>query len=532
MRRPLLALALAACSPGGSDDATGGGSESGGSTGEPTPQPEFLNPAVGSFAVLATQTAPEVLQVERVLPGNTQVLLDGDSLGTLGPGNKFGALTEDTLTLTLHGGLTVGSHTVQLVTAGAEGPLYSTELTMQVESAKGATPTWTHALAPEVVAAGSALVAGGVGAGGVLGVVGPGDPDPALRLFLADGDGWATAGPEIVVPLAGHVLEDMSWGPAVGAAAFPEPGGGAPRRARAVYRVGLPGQAVASRDIVINPDPIVLDPVTVFDRDAALAGEQVEWAALGRPLALGHTLLAELTAAADAEVPHPGDRRLVASFWRGDELGWTAPQRLGTAAPTDLDALGPSPVLADLPGDLAATLSVRLGGAFPALLEVRDNGAVAISGTGVPLPLGLAGDVALATVVGGYGSRTVLAADRRGRVRVALTTLGPAGLHAVRAPRASDLPDLAPSAAPAPGVGSGYPFFLLPYGDAAPVHLVYSDGEALGVRALEDPSPLHCDAVALAATLAGNDPEAPGLGLACLSRGELRVGRLRVAPPA
>ena len=68
---------------------------------------------------------------------------------------------------------------------------------------------------------------------------------------------------------------------------------------RVAYTVGLPASAIATRDIALDPDPVVLEPVTAFDLPTALAGTPVEWATFGRPALLGQTLLAELHAAAD-----------------------------------------------------------------------------------------------------------------------------------------------------------------------------------------------------------------------------------------
>ena len=42
---------------------------------------------------------------------------------------------------------------------------------------------------------------------------------------------------------------------------------------------------------------------------------------------------------------------------------------------------------------------------------------------------------------------------------------------------------------------------------------------------------LHCDALALAVTLAGNDPESADVPLACLQGGELRLGHVTIVPP-
>lgn len=518
--------AMVGCHADPGDDS--GVGESSGTTGDPIPVPSFLNPAVGSFRIASDQSEPETLVVQNILPGVTQVLLDGYSLGALDGPNPVGSLEPDLLTLTIQGALIAGSHTLQLLTASPMGPLYSVELEMKIEAPEPATlPLWTAELDPTVIATGTVLFASGVGAGGLLGLIAPGSPDPELRLYAAGPNGWTTADP-VVLPLAGHVLQSMSFEPAVSAVAFPEPDGSPPRRMRAVYNVGLPGVAIAARDIQIDPSPIVLDPVIAFDLPTALGDAQLEYAAFGRPVALGDSVVAELHAAADAEQPHPGDHRLIASFWRGEELGWTPPQQVGTAAPSDLDSLGPASVIANIPAGITTTLSVRLGGAFPGVLDLRDSGAISLTTAPLSAPLDVTGDIALGTIIGSFGSRTVAAVDREGRVSLSLLETSNGNMPRRISPKATKLP-VTPATGPlAPGLGRGFPFFLVPYGDAAPVHVIASDGSNYFVAPLAD---LHCDAVTLALSLAGNDPEHAALPLACLADGELRLGALLIDPP-
>ena len=526
--RPLVLLVLAgltACHAG-SDDETGG-DESSGSTGEPAPTPAFLNPALGAFQVDATQLAAEQLVVQNILPGITQVLIDELAIGSLGPGSPLGSLTEDSLTLLLQGALVAGEHTVQLLTPSKDGARTSVQLTMKVTRVNSnLRPSFTAELDPTLVATGTALLATGAGPGSLLGVLRPATDGPEVQLFRADQGGWGGAD-SVVVPLEGHVPGAMSLEPAVAVIAFPEPDGSPPRRMRVAYTVALPATAIATRDVALNPDPIVLDPVIAFDLPAALAGTPVEWAAFGRPALLGHNLLVELNAAADTEQAHPGDRRLITSFWRGEELSWAPPQRIGTATPTDLDSLGPAPVLRDIPNMSSPSLSVRIGGAFPGVLTVSDNGAVSITTPPVNVALDVRGEIAMATLVGDFGSRTVAAVDPQGRFSLSLldTSRGnPARRISPKSAALSGVPVTGPLAA---SVGRGFPFFLVPHGDAAPVAVVASDGEESFVASLGD---LHCDAVALAVTLAGNDPERSAVPLACLANGELRLGHVTILP--
>lgn len=530
MRRALvLAASVLACTPNGSGEVDTG--DMPGTTGDEIPQPAFLNPAVGQFHVDTHQLAPELLVVERVLPGYTQILLDGDSLGTLEPGSPLGTLTDDELSLTVHGALVAGKHSLQLLNQTPDGPLTSVTLTMEITRPFSTDlPTWHTELAATDLT-GSALLAAGTGTAHLLGVIAPGDPDPVLQLLrAADDGGWTVADP-ISVPLDGHVPATMSQTPSVSAVALPPPDDAAPARMRVAFSVGLPGAAIATRDIVLDPTPEIQDVSTAFDLDAALAGQSVEWAALGRPFALGQTVIAELTAAADTEVPHPGDRRLVASFWRGDELQWTPPAQVGMPSPTDLDALGPALVVPELALASASTLSVRLGGAYFGRLDAADDGTITVTPPRPSASLAVSGAIALTAVASDFGSLTVTAVDAHGRVGLSLLNTSGNGTSHNASPPDPLVPAAAPTGAPAPGVVLGFPLVLVPYGDIAPVQLVLSDGADAVIVPLDQPEPVHCDAVALAATPAGNDPEDPALPFACLSHGALQVGRLIAGPP-
>lgn len=528
MLRPLVLLALAALTACQADPGDETGSdESSGTTGEPTPTPAFLNPALGDFKVEATQLESALLVVQNVIPGTTQVLIDELAIGTLGPGSLFGSLTADSLTLLLRGALAAGDHTVQLLTPSPDGPRYSVQLTMKVtQPSPSLRPTFSAVLDPTPVAEGTALLASGAGPGSLLGVLQPGTDGPEVQLFRADPHSWIGGDP-IVVPLTGYVPEAKALEPAVAVLAFPEPDGSPPRRLRVAYTVSLPATSIATRDVALNPDPIVLDPVTAFDLPTALAGTPVEWAAFGRPALLGHSLLVELNAAADAEQPHPGDRRLIASFWRGEQLSWAPPQRIGTGIPTDLDSLGPAPVLWDIPSMSSPSLSVRLGGAFPGVLTVSDNGAISISTPPLNAALDVRGQIALATLVSDFGSRTVAAVDPQGRFSLSLLDTSRGNVARRISPKSAQLAGIPVTGPLAAGVGRGFPFFLVPHGDAAPVAVVASDGVESFVTTLDD---LHCDALALAVTLAGNDPELAAVPLACLLGGELRLGHIAILP--
>lgn len=530
MRRAiaLVVTGALACTPSepATDEDTG--DDPGETTDAEIPEPVFINPAIGEFLVDTNQRVPEVLTVANVIPGLTQVLLDGQPLGDLDEASPFGLLTEDTLELRLSGALIAGKHSLQLVNPSPGGQRDSVTLNMVIEAPAGATrPTWRTELS-DTELTGTSLLLAGVGPGHVLALLGPGDPDPILQLLRPTADAWATDDP-IAVPLDGHVPDDMSQTPAVSAVAFPEADGSPPKRMRVAWTVGQPGAWIAARDIAINPSPIVLNTFPAIDMHAALGGHDVEWSAFGRPVLLGHTLVAELTAAADTEVPHPGDRRVVSTFWRGDDLQWTTPAQVGMPTPTDLDALGPALIVPELAGGRTTAVSFRLGGAYPGLLVASDEGAVTISTTDDDAPR-TQSELALATILGSFGGRTVASLDPGGRVGLSLLSTSGPNQPRDASPRADDLPDAAPTGAPAPGVALGFTVFLVPYGDAAPVQLVLCDGHDPAVVSLDQPDPVHCDAVALAPTLAGNDPARPELPFACLSGGALQIGHLIAVP--
>lgn len=516
-----LALVLAlACRP----DDGGEGSASGEamSTGDAVevPDPAFLNPAVGEFSVDSTRHVPEDIVVQRVVLGNTQVLLDGQSLGPLGPGNLLGELTADRLRLFVRGALTVGFHTLQLASSAADGPRFSVTLTMAVERPDAPLPAFRAELAPDLLGPGDRLLSAGAGPRALLGVVVAG-PTPGLRLHLAEGTSWSQAG--VTVALPGHVLEPMTFGPAVAALALPA-ADGPPTTVRVAWRRGLPGDAILTRDVALAA-PQAGTPETALDLSAALFAD-AEYAEIGRPILAGSVALAEFVAPADTESALPGDRGLALAR-RGD-AGWSAPQRVATPVPLDLDATGPALSLIDLAED-PLRLSVRVGRTLPSILEVSPVGAPHLSP-----PLGerpvLSGDPAvLATLESDFGSRTVIAAVRDRRP--VLYFLGTSGqIEPVAAEPAPDtLPDRPLSAPPAVAVVRGYSAFLLPYGDDTPVHVLVGDGRDAAALALEAPEPLYCRAVALLPTLAGND-DGGAVPLACLGAAGLRLGVLTADP--
>lgn len=512
----LLGLATAACHMAeGPPDPDAGGTTATGDT-EAVPAPAFLNPALGEFTVDSNQHVPKDITVHAVIPGETQLLLDGRTVGALGPGSNLGELTADTLRLAMTGALALGTHTLQLVTNGPSGPLFSTQLTMRVAQPTTALPTFRAELTGPALAPGDALIEAGFGDGALLGVLARA-PGPALRLYLAEGTSWS-ATPLAEVPLAGHVPEPMSFAPGVAAARLPSGD-----VVRIAHTRGLPGDAIVTRDLALAPAPTLGPEETALDLSAGVFAD-VEFAAVGRPFLVGDALIAEFTAADDAELPHPGDRGL-ALVRRAAAGGWAAAQPVPTAAPIDLDATGRA---VDLTDPTAAVLSVRVGRRLAGLVTLSAAGAALVSLAPNELDL-VPGDPAIvSTLVTSLGGRVAATTTR---ARVGLTFLATTGFPMSKADTPSKLPNAAIAAPAALGVLLGYPVALVPYGDAAPVQLVLGDGARAQAIALTDPAPLHCDALVLRAGLSGNADDAPALPFACLSGGAVTLGVLTATAP-
>lgn len=519
-------LLVSACqAPGVSVDDGTDGDEDSGTAGDTldVPDPGFLNPALGDFMVVSTQYVPKDIVVQKITLGNTQLIVDGQTAGTLGPGSSLGELTGDRLRIFLHGALAVGAHTLQLASQGADGPRFSAELRMIVNIPNTALPLLRAELDPEPRGVGTALLVSGTGSDALLGVLSAG-PDPSLRLYRAGDDAWADA-PLVETTLPGHVPEAMSLGPGVAAVALPPAPGSDVTAVRIAYRRAMPGDAIVTRDLVLAPEPDIGPLQTAVDLSADIFRD-AEFTALGRPFLLGDTLLAEFLAADDAETPHPGDRGVAHVRRSSDRSQWSVPERVPTPGPLDLDALGPALALPQL--SLETGLSVRLGQRVAGLLTLSDAGAalVSVPDDGVDLLPGASG--VLATITSNLGSRTVAVVTRERGVGVAF--LGTSGKpKSIAVPVATDkLPHVPVTAPPASGVLLGYSAFLVPYGDAAPVHVVLGDGVRTYPIPLVDPEPLLCRAVVLLPSLAGN-ADAPAIPLACLQGDTLRVGTLQAA---
>ncbi|MDC0717024.1 hypothetical protein [Nannocystis bainbridge] len=503
----------------GSDTGTGSDTEA-----SDVPSPGFLNPALGDFIVSSTQYVPKDIVVQKITVGNTQLIIDGQTAGTLGPGSALGELTGDRLRIFLHGALALGTHTLQMASHTPEGPLFSAELTMNVTAPEIQLPrVWTE-LEPDPRDVGDALLVSGAGSDSLLGVLARG-PVPTLRLYRADADTWAET-PLLETTLKGHVPEAMAFAPGIAALALPPTPGSDISVVRIAYRRGMPGDAIVTHDFTIAPEAGIGPLQTAVDLSADIFGH-AEFTMLGRPFLLGDVLFAEFIAADDAEIPHPGDRGIAYVRRSSDRSNWSPPERVPTAKPLDLDALGPALSLPHL--SLGAGISVRLGQRLTGILSLSDAGAALVSEPGEDIDLLPGVPAVLSTISSNLGARTVAAVTPDRGVGIAfLGTTGKPDNTAVTVPR-EKLPDARITAQPAAGVLLGYSVFLLPYGDAAPVHLVFGDGMRTYVFPLVDPEPLSCRAVALMPSLGGN-LDAPGIPLACLQGESLRVGVLKAGP--
>lgn len=503
----LAGLSLAGCPSPESDDDEGGTSEAD----APIPAPAFISPAQGEVPIESTRHIALEFSVEGITPGNTQVLLDERSLGSLAGESVIGALDEGRLRLYLRGALALGKHALRLVSSGDQGPLFSSELTLAIAAPNEEPPEFRAVLVPDPITSGDRMTLGG---GGVLAVL-DAAPAPVLRVLLPEKDGWAGA-PAAEIPLEGHVLEPMSFRSTFGAARTAS-------GLRVGHRRGAPGDAVVTREVALLTGPELGAPRVALDLGAEIfAGSEA--AELGAVGLVGDALLVEFTAAADSEVPHPGDRGLAHLRWRGG--GWTAPERVATAAPTDLDALGPLVRLADLDQSRRPAFAARVGRRSPARVMLSEGGGAQVEIGPLVLPEGDPGVVtALASDLDAYA---VLGATP-GSLGLALYSTSGSGEPVKAVPSSAVLPKVPLSAAPAVGVVLGYSTFLAPFGGDAPVHVLFSQGERVFVAPLEEPAPLHCDAVALFPGLGGNAP-APALAFACLREGTVRYGVLSAGP--
>src|SRR5690606_8564277 len=219
---------------------------------------------------------PKDIVVQRITLGNTQLIVDGQTAGMLGPGSSLGELTGDRLRIYLHGALTLGAHTLQLASQAADGPRFSAELTMIVTAPATLPPRTASDAAPATLPprvgavldpdprdTGDALTPSGSRSDALLGVLAAGSP-PTLRLYRALDAAWPAV-PLVETPLTGHVSKAMSFGAGVTALALSPARDSDAVVLRVAYPRGLPGDAIVTRDLTLAPEPAVGPLQTAVD---------------------------------------------------------------------------------------------------------------------------------------------------------------------------------------------------------------------------------------------------------------------------
>jgi hypothetical protein len=532
-RSPAFALALTlaagASSACGGDDGKAEGSEGEGSstTGGGLPLPAFGEPASGRLVVPATRTDDLVLNVQGIVPGLTELVLDERDVGPLDERASVGRLDAESLVLRVRGSMVEGMHHMRLRNADfsetLESELVEVAITAELELEPVAGPLTPSGLA------GGRLVAFGEGSDAVLVVLQPEDPEPRLLLVPRGESGWDVAGARTVAAAGLELLPDERVLPA--AALRRGRGDGEAGRVRVAFRVGAPGERIDVLDVAWDEAAPELAPQASLDVGTALGDRQAEWAELGRPWLVAYLLLAELWAPVDVEAPRPGDRALVWSRVQDPTPGLDAPQRVSVHADlVDLDRLGPALDIAASEVGAPAILTVRADQHQPLVLEHDPTGGVRLRQTvqdGTDRTFAFV-DLPLASVIGAFGSRTVagLTATASGRMRVALIDdIGAVGLRDTSLGD-DELPAFDQVTGEiAPGSVAGATVFLVPYGPELPVQAVHTEGGPVRVTPLPE---LSCDAVALAPS-----PDGSGeLPLACTRDGELWLSSLGAVPPA
>lgn len=503
MRRSALVWIVAAGCRGGSGEGEGGSDTSGAPV--DLPAPRFLEPSNAELHIPATQHEDLDLDVV-VVPGATQVIVDGVAIGTLDPAEPFGALSADALLVHLAGASIPSTHTLQLRTADAVETQLSELVTVFVDPEPD--PTIEATLADSIVATGDGIAALGTDDSGVLIVV----DGAELLVLAAAGAAWDPARTHAMT-LPGYVVADDDRVPAIGVARTSDD-------LTVAWRVEHPGVRIdvtAARwgDPAGEPRPAL-----VLDTDWV---GPFEFAAIGRPLLFDDVLIAELRVHADTESPRAGDRGLArVQLGAGLEPGPPARVQLGLV---DADAIAPAfdPVGAAHGGP--DTVALRRDGREAVVLEI--DATARTTALRPSLATGSIGALAqldgpLATVLGGFGARIVVGSTTDPAV-LALGLVddrGNAGILDASVDLAAfDLS--APSGSPALGLVRGAPLALVPFGAERPVLAIAVVASEPTVQPMPE---LACDAVALPQTSAGNAEGA--IGFACLRDRELRLGTL------
>lgn len=507
----LAALALTPACAGSGDEGSGGASTST-TTGDAPVQPRFDDPASGPIELGCNRSTPFRFAVSGVIPGTTRVLLDGAPLTDLSSTSALARLDPTQLILQIHGALVAGRHTVVLANPGADDeddePVLSRELEIIVKAS--VVPVPEVSLAATSIAAADALLDAGISDLGLLAALDLSSDPPRLHIRRREGAGWAAQGPALDLP--GYIHDPAALAPAVAARLRPGAAEGDPPRLRVAYRVGHPGVAIDTIDLPWGDSPPA--PARALAVPAPV-DEPVEWVAYERPHLLDDLLLVEMYAPIDVESPRPGDRRLIALPW--PTTGPGAPLTLHGAVQSDLESVGPALDLAAMVDGREPSLIAREGRSHP-LRVISHGGLVTLEPIAEPLGLPLDQPLAIAAIHAAFDGSTVLALAPDGAARLLL--FDPMASAPPLAVPVVGLPDAAPTGPVAVGLLAGFATFLIPYGDDAVVHAVFSDGQQSRVAPLAG---LHCRALAIALDPPG---EAAQVALACLGDGELRTGTL------
>ncbi|MBL8945759.1 MAG: hypothetical protein JNK45_21530 [Myxococcales bacterium] len=495
-----------------SSSACGGGSDAGdssetdaASTGAvDLPMPDFLEPANGELKLEADRIQDVTLDVS-AQAGVTRLVLDGESVGTLGAGSTIGAFEPDALRLFVRGALVPGVHTLSMRTPDAVESETSEVVTVFIEAVP--VPTWRFEPAASL-AVGDALVVGPSGAA-ALGLVVDDGATSSLRAWPPDADGWDLDAPrELALP--GHAAA----GSEAAVAIEHRPGADGDDRLRVAWTVGRPGAGIG----VVEVDWSGADDGTVrsgFVPDPTWLGTR-EWSEIGRPVLAGPLVLAEVTALVDTERAHPGDR--VLGFAPFSSLEQAPPQWLPVGA-TDLDRVGH--VLSSIVGDVTA-IGLRVDHLRPAVLEVEGTGAVRLRPSDAVVDDPRWGDVEgpLLTATGAFHSR-IVAGLHRDRDALVFAWFADGGGANEPTIRIVAFPDAAKATgAPTLALVDGIAIVLVPRGEADALAVTMASDSPV-VQTL---SGAACDGLAAPRGDVGN--AAARVEVACLRARELSVGVL------
>ena len=525
----LLVLALSggassACAPESifDDEGPGAASETETETGTsfpPPPTPAFVDPASGRLEVRADQREPIELRVRAVFPGQTVLLIDGQSVGTLHPANAIGHLEDNRLTLNLDGALTTGVHGLTLFTPGDGVGPSSSPIAIDVKA--GPARELEYALGLEVADGVEALAATTAGPPSVFWIENGAD-EPTLAVApIGTGETPFDLSAPWRVPLPGYLIR-------------PEQ---APRIAvqrdenglRVAWPVGASADRIDWAAWTFDDLAVPLASGTALLRTDP-AFEPFEYVELGAPFVAADALVVEVVAMKDSEAARPGDRRLARLRWADMEAG---PAELHLVADTrgeDLDAVGPlldlRRVVDESAAEARADLVTRLSGSWARRLTIDGTtGLIGVDGGEArrhtsTLPFG---ELQLAAVAGALGSRTSLAVGGSEMVAV---------FEATFASRSTtdrlSLP-LFPGErrmAPSPALLGGCPIFGVARGSERGIAVFTTDGVTVQLTELAT----TCDQLVFAPTAIGNstdDTDTHRLPALCLQGARVFLGELR-----